>query len=234
MNSFENNITALSDVSQILPESWAHLLAYEHEKSYLQKLLHQIHTERSQGRTIYPKQEDIFQAFMLTLPASLSVVILGQDPYHGPGQAHGLAFSVQDGIPLPPSLQNIFKELQADLAIPPRADGNLTRWAHQGVLLLNAVLTVEESNPGSHAGHGWEQFTDAVISHINTQMDNVVFMLWGAYAQKKGAHIDQTRHCILKAAHPSPLSAYRGFLGCKHFSQANNYLRSHRRQEIIW
>lgn len=234
MNSFENNITARSDASLPLPEPWAHLLAYEHEKPYLLKLVHELHTERSKGRTIYPKQEDIFQAFMLTLPASLSVVILGQDPYHGPGQAHGLAFSVQDGIPLPPSLQNIFKELQADLAIPPRADGNLTRWAHQGVLLLNAVLTVEESNPGSHAGRGWEQFTDAVISHINTQMDAIVFMLWGAYAQKKGAHIDPKRHCILKAAHPSPLSAYRGFLGCKHFSQANHYLRSHGRQEIIW
>jgi uracil-DNA glycosylase len=164
----------------------------------------------------------------------VKVVIIGQDPYHQPGQAHGLCFSVQQGVKIPPSLVNIYKELQSDIGMTPPNHGYLESWAKQGVLLLNAVLTVVDSNANAHQGKGWEQFTDKVISTVNEQCENVVFMLWGSYAQKKGAVIDTSKHLVLKAPHPSPLSAHRGFLGCKHFSQANTYLAQHDKQEIDW
>jgi uracil-DNA glycosylase len=176
----------------------------------------------------------IFNALNSTPLDSVKVVILGQDPYHGPGQAHGLSFSVPRGVPVPPSLQNIYKELESDLGLMPPAHGDLSSWARQGVLLLNAVLTVEAHKAGSHQGQGWEQFTDRVVSVINDTKDGVVFMLWGSYAQKKGAVIDRSRHLVLTAPHPSPLSAYRGFLGCLHFSQCNEYLQSQGTAPIDW
>jgi len=164
----------------------------------------------------------------------LKVVIIGQDPYHGPGQAHGLSFSVPAGVPIPPSLKNIYKELASDLACDQPSHGNLSSWAEQGVLLLNAVLTVQHANAGSHQGKGWERFTDRVIEVVNKRCDNVVFLLWGAYAQKKGKAIDRDRHLVLQAPHPSPLSAHRGFLGCKHFSATNHYLSQHGKTPIDW
>ena len=198
-----------------------------------QELLSQVEAMRD-AQTIYPPQDDILNALAFTAPADVRVVILGQDPYHGPGQAMGLSFSVPAGCKLPPSLRNMYKEMAADLGCPMPESGDLTSWAAQGVLLLNAVLTVRAHEPASHAGRGWEQFTDAVVRAIAAHRDRVVYMLWGSYAQRKGAIVDPARNCILKAVHPSPLSAYRGFFGCRHFSQANAYLEANGRTPVVW
>jgi dipeptide transport system substrate-binding protein len=217
-----------------LPESWLNKLAKEFEQPYMAVLKSFLLTERSSGKSIFPTNKDLFRALNATSLENVKVVILGQDPYHGPGQAHGLCFSVPDGVALPPSLVNIFKELASDLNIPVSKSGNLQHWANQGVLLLNATLSVEAHKAGSHQGKGWEQFTDAVIKTVNDHCDNVVFMLWGSFAQKKCSGIDPKKHLILQSPHPSPLSSYRGFFGCKHFSKANSYLKQHGREPIDW
>ncbi len=214
--------------------SWQDALNAEFEAAYMQDLLGLLALETQQGKAIYPQSSDWFHALEATPLDKVKVVILGQDPYHQSGQAHGLCFSVQAGVKVPPSLTNIYKELQTDLGIAPAKHGYLESWAGQGVLLLNAVLTVEDSNANAHQGKGWEQFTDKIINVVNERCDHVVFMLWGSYAQKKGLMIDASRHLVLKAPHPSPLSAYRGFFGCRHFSQANSYLVEHGRQAIDW
>ncbi|SDC11642.1 uracil-DNA glycosylase [Acinetobacter boissieri] len=191
--------------------------------------------QKQAGKVIYPPSSLIFNAFQLTPLNQVKVVILGQDPYHGPNQAHGLSFSVQKGVPVPPSLRNMFHELSTDLAISPSVHGDLTSWAHQGVLLLNSVLTVEAGQPTSHQKQGWEDFTDQVIDVINEHTSNVVFILWGAYAQRKGQRVDREKHLVLTAAHPSPLAANRGgFFGCKAFSKTNDYLKAHQIAEINW
>lgn len=224
-----------SDAERIkLHESWKALLLDEFRQPYMQELRRFLAAEKQQGKCIFPPGELIFNALDSAPFTSVKVVILGQDPYHGPGQAHGLCFSVTQGVPPPPSLQNIFRELQSDLGIPRPDHGCLASWARQGVLLLNAVLTVEAGKAASHEGRGWERFTDAVVEHINRERDNVVFLLWGSYAQRKGAIIDTGRHLVLKAPHPSPLSASRGFFGCRHFSKANAYLRQNGQAEIDW
>lgn len=212
---------------------WKSLLSEEFEKPYFQQLASFVRNEYK-DQTIYPKGGDIFKAFDRCDFSEIKVVIIGQDPYHGPGQANGLCFSVCDGMTFPPSLRNIFKEIRDDLAKPIPASGDLERWAQQGVLLLNATLTVRANTPGSHQNRGWEQFTDAVIKKISDEKEGVVFLLWGAYAQKKGAIIDRNKHLVLMSAHPSPFSADRGFFGCKHFSKANAYLRSKGKEEIDW
>lgn len=217
----------------ILPPAWQPYLGAETQKPYFQELIQSL-TEAYHTRTIYPAQEDIFRALKLTTPEAVQVVILGQDPYHREGQAHGLAFSVPDGIKIPPSLQNIYKEIKVDTGASIPTSGNLERWAHQGVLLLNTTLTVEASKAGSHQGWGWEQFTDTIIQTISQEKEQVVFLLWGAFAAKKAALIDSNEHLILSAPHPSPLSAYRGFFGCRHFSQANEFLTRHKKEKIIW
>lgn len=222
-----NNIATLN-------EKWLALLVDEFEQSYMHQLSSFLESERQQGKLIYPEQKAIFAAFDNTTLDKLKVVILGQDPYHGVGQAHGLSFSVPNGVATPPSLRNIYKELVGDLNLTMPSHGNLNSWAKQGVLLLNSVLTVEHAQAASHKGQGWERFTDRVIEVINQHAENVVFLLWGAYAQKKGSAIDQQRHLVLQAPHPSPLSAHRGFLGCKHFSKANIYLLDHGKQAIDW
>ena len=209
---------------KIAPD-WKELLAPEFEKPYFADLTQFVRQEYA-TRRIYPRGSNIFRAFDKCPFDKLKVVIIGQDPYHGPGQANGLCFSVGDGVPFPPSLQNIFKEVADDTGTPPPATGNLDRWAEQGVLLLNAVLTVRAHEAASHAGRGWETFTDAVVRAISERKQGVVYMLWGSYAQKKGAIADPQRNFILKSVHPSPLSVYRGFFGCRHFSRANEYLRS--------
>jgi len=214
--------------------SWQAHLNDEFDLPYMQNLKAFLQQEKEQNKVIYPHSNNRFHALETTPLDEVKVVILGQDPYHQPGQAHGLCFSVQPGVKVPPSLVNIYKELQSDLAIVPPNHGYLESWAKQGVLLLNAVLTVVDSNANAHQGKGWEQFTDKVISVVNEHCDNVVFMLWGGYAQKKGAVIDAQKHLVLKAPHPSPLSAHRGFLGCKHFSQANDYLAQHQKTPITW
>ncbi|RUO78722.1 uracil-DNA glycosylase [Pseudidiomarina taiwanensis] len=211
--------------------SWQDILGPEKEKDYFQQLLQRVQTRREQGCTIYPPRELVFNALKLTPLAKVRAVIIGQDPYHGAGQAHGLSFSVPAGVKHPPSLRNIFKALQHDFPgyqIP--QSGDLTAWAEQGVLLLNTVLTVEQGQAHSHAGWGWEQFTDTVISAVNKECSGVVFMLWGAHAQKKAALIDAKRHHILTSVHPSPLSAHRGFLTCGHFAECNRLLA----QPINW
>ena len=212
---------------------WKEILKEEFERPYFEELTKFVRTEYANG-TIYPSGRNIFRAFDKCPFAELKVVIIGQDPYHGPGQANGLCFSVNDGIPFPPSLQNIFKEINDDIGTPIPRSGELDRWAEQGVLLLNSVLTVQAHNAASHAGHGWEQFTDAVVRTINERKQGVVYMLWGSYAQKKGLIADPQQNLILKSVHPSPLSAYRGFFGCKHFSQANTYLQSIGKSPINW
>ena len=184
--------------------------------------------------TVYPDMYDLYNCFRYTPLDQLKVVLLGQDPYHEPGQAEGLCFSVADGVPHPPSLQNIFKEIEADLGRPAPKSGSLRRWAEQGVLLLNATLTVEAHRAGSHQGKGWEQFTDACIARLSAEREHLVFILWGSYAQRKGAIIDRSRHLVLTSAHPSPLSAYRGFFGNHHFSRANDYLMQHGQQPVLW
>lgn len=214
--------------------SWQAVLQQEFEQPYMQTLKAFLRAEKDQKKCIYPHSANWFHALETTPLDQVKVVILGQDPYHQPGQAHGLCFSVQPGVKVPPSLVNIYKELQADLGIEPPPHGYLEHWAQQGVLLLNAVLTVEDSKANAHQGKGWEQFTDKIMTLVNEQSEHVVFMLWGSYAQKKGAIIDSRRHMVLKAPHPSPLSAHRGFLGCKHFSQANQYLTDNNKTPIDW
>ena len=209
-----------------IEESWKKQLQAEFEKDYFIKLTDFVRNEYASTQ-IYPPGKLIFNAFNLCPFDKAKVVIIGQDPYHGPGQAHGLCFSVNDGVAFPPSLKNIFKEIQDDLGIPVPESGNLTRWANQGVLLLNATLTVRAHQAGSHQKKGWEEFTDAAIRALAEQREHLVFILWGAYAQKKGAFIDRNKHLVLASAHPSPLSAYNGFFGNKHFSRANEYLMAH-------
>ena len=213
---------------------WQAALNGEFEQPYMQQLKAFLQQEKHANKVIYPHSQNWFHALEATPLSKVKVVILGQDPYHQPGQAHGLCFSVMPGVKVPPSLMNIYKELKTDVDATPVNHGYLESWAQQGVLLLNAVLTVEESNANAHQGKGWEQFTDKIIATVNAQCDSVVFMLWGSYAQKKGAMIDTEKHCVLKAPHPSPLSAHRGFLGCKHFSMANHYLRLSGKTPIDW
>ena len=216
-----------------IAQDWKEILQPEFDKPYFRELTDFIRQEYA-SRRIFPRAGNIFRAFDKCPFDKLKVVIIGQDPYHGEGQATGLCFSVADGIPFPPSLQNIFQEVSSDLNRPVPASGNLDRWAEQGVLLLNAVLTVRAHEAASHAGRGWETFTDAVVRAIAERKQGIVYLLWGSYAQRKGAIADPARNCILKAVHPSPLSAYRGFIGCRHFSQANAYLRSQGKAEIEW
>ena len=216
-----------------IEESWKYALEDEFKADYFRKLISFVKQE-SATQTIYPVGKNIFAAFNHTPLPAVRVVLLGQDPYHGPNQAHGLCFSVPDGIPPPPSLKNIFKELADDVGIPVPLSGNLTRWADQGVMLLNATLTVRAHEAGSHQGKGWEQFTDQVIRTISDLRAGVVFLLWGKYAQNKEVLIDTTKHIVLKAPHPSPLSAHRGFFGCKHFSKTNQFFRDNGFPEINW
>lgn len=218
----------------VLEKSWLPYLATELEKPYMMELQSFLVAEQQQGKIVYPANDRLFAAFNLTPFDQVKVVILGQDPYHGPKQAHGLCFSVPKGVKTPPSLLNIYKELQNDLGLEIPTHGCLEHWAEQGVLLLNSVLSVEQGHAASHQGQGWERFTDHVIAQLNAHHEGVVFMLWGAYAQRKGAIIDRQRHWVLESSHPSPLSAYRGFLGCQHFSQANAYLSRHGRMPIDW
>ena len=216
-----------------IEKSWKQRLAPEFEKEYFVRLTEFVRAEYA-SKTIYPPARLIFNAFDHCPFDDVKVVIIGQDPYHGPGQAHGLCFSVAEGVPNPPSLQNIFKEILSDLGKPLPPNGDLTRWARQGVLLLNATLTVQAHQAGSHQRKGWETFTDAAIRHLAEEREHLVFILWGAYAQKKGACIDCNKHLVLTSAHPSPLSAYNGFFGNKHFSRANEYLKAHGMVEIEW
>lgn len=217
-----------------LDGSWRELLQAEFNAPYMQTLREFLLREKQQGKHIYPPGKEIFHALNATAFEKVKVVIIGQDPYHGPGQAHGLCFSVKPGVAIPPSLANIYKELQSDLDLQPPGHGCLESWAEQGVLLLNAVLTVQAAAAASHQGKGWERFTDSVIEVLNSQRHNLVFMLWGAYAQRKGAMIDRQRHLLLESTHPSPLSAHRGFFGNRHFSRCNAYLQEHGITPIDW
>jgi uracil-DNA glycosylase len=217
-----------------LDASWQAALEPEFANPYMQALREFLVSEKAQGKEIFPKGSEYFRALDLAHLSEIRVVILGQDPYHGDGQAHGLCFSVRPGVRIPPSLINIYKELERDLGIAPARHGFLENWANQGVLLLNSVLTVERGLAASHQGQGWERFTDAVISAVNAQQTPVAFMLWGAYAQRKAAFVDASKHLILKAPHPSPLSAHQGFIGCGHFSKANAFLSSKGLGEIEW
>ena len=228
-----------------LEASWKEALRGEFDAGYMQKLRSFLVAEKQARKVVYPKGENIFAALDATPLQAVKVVIIGQDPYHGPNQAHGLCFSVRSGVPTPPSLVNIFQEINTDMAdedVPfgrrdgaiPNGRADLTPWAKQGVLLLNAVLTVVAGRAGSHQGRGWETFTDRVVELVNRDCEHVVFMLWGSYAQKKGAVVDDRRHLVLTAPHPSPLSAHRGFFGCRHFSQANRYLVEHGVLPINW
>jgi uracil-DNA glycosylase len=216
-----------------IDESWREVLQTEFDKPYFELLTDFVrHAYRT--TQCFPPAGQIFRAFDLCPFDKVRVVIIGQDPYHDVNQAHGLCFSVQDGVPAPPSLVNIYKELHRDLGKPIPSSGNLTHWAEQGVLLLNATLTVEAHKAGSHQGKGWEELTDAAIQALNLKREKIVFMLWGSYAQRKGKYIDRRKHLVLEAVHPSPLSAYRGFIGCGHFSKANNYLQQHGQTPIAW
>ena len=221
-----------------LEATWKAALAEEFEKGYMQRLRAFLQGERMAQKTIYPRGGNIFHALDLTPLPDVKVVIIGQDPYHGPGQAHGLCFSVRAGVALPPSLINIFREINEDIGNSDKQlyddKGCLVPWAKQGVLLLNSVLTVEQGRAGSHQGRGWETFTDRVVEVLNTEREGLVFLLWGGYAQKKGAIVDASRHCVLTAPHPSPLSAHRGFFGCRHFSGANAYLEAQGKTPIDW
>lgn len=214
-------------------EAWKEILQPEFEKPYFAKLVEFVRSEYA-THTVYPSGGNIFRALDKCPPDRVKVVIIGQDPYHGEGQANGLCFSVNDGVMFPPSLRNIFKEINADLGKPIPTSGNLDRWAEQGVLLLNATLTVRAHEAASHAGHGWEEFTDAIVDALSELKTGVVYMLWGNYAQRKGARINTAHNLVLKCAHPSPLSAHNGFFGCRHFSQANNYLLSVNKTPIDW
>ncbi|WBA79789.1 uracil-DNA glycosylase [Endozoicomonas sp. GU-1] len=217
-----------------LEPSWKAMLQDEFTKEYMQTLRSFLQHEKAQGKMIYPRGAEYFRALDLTPFARVKVVILGQDPYHGPGQAHGLSFSVRPEVAIPPSLVNMYKELESDLGIPPANHGFLEHWAHQGVLLLNSVLTVEHKQAASHQGRGWETFTDQIVAALNEQREHIVFILWGSYAQKKGRFIDTGKHLVLASVHPSPLSAYRGFFGSRPFSRSNDYLVSHGIQPIDW
>ena len=217
-----------------IEQSWKEVLADEFNKEYFARLTQFVKEEYNSGTPIYPPARLIFNAFDHCPFDKVKVVILGQDPYHGAGQAHGLCFSVNKGVQFPPSLLNIFKEIESDLGTPIPQDGDLTRWSDQGVLLLNATLTVRAAQAGSHQKRGWEEFTDAAIRELATRRSGIVFILWGSYAQKKGAFIDRNKHLVLTSPHPSPLSAYQGFFGNHHFSTANRYLREQGKSEIIW
>jgi len=217
-----------------LTDDWSRELDFIFEQDYYQQLLEFLEYESTHNKIIYPPKDEIFNAFNLSSFDNTKVVILGQDPYHNEGQAHGLSFSVPDGITIPPSLKNIYQELELDLNIKPSKNGNLTHWASQGILLLNSVLTVEKNSPASHAKSGWVNFTDTVIDILNEKKQNLVFILWGAYAQQKIEQIDLNKHLVLTAAHPSPFSAHKGFFGCKHFSQTNEYLKMHNLHPINW
>lgn len=216
-----------------IEHSWKSALSSEFEKPYFVSLVRYLHDEKARGQRIYPPGKHIFKAFDLTPLSEVKVVILGQDPYHGPGQAHGLSFSVPEGIPAPPSLKNIFKEIESDLGQKMSGYPNLESWAKQGVLLLNAVLTVRAAEAASHSRIGWQEFTDAVIRYISSNCEGVVFMLWGNFARGKSELIDHSKHCVLEAAHPSPL-ARGAFFGCRHFSKANDYLLSQGKSPINW
>lgn len=217
-----------------LEPSWKAVLQDEFTKEYMQTLRSFLKNEKAQRKRIYPKGVEYFRAMDLTPFEQVKIVILGQDPYHGPGQAHGLSFSVRPEITIPPSLVNMYKELESDLGIPPANHGFLEYWARQGVLLLNSVLTVEHNRAASHQGVGWEAFTDQIIVALNEQREHIVFILWGSYAQKKGRFIDTSKHLVLKSVHPSPLSAYRGFFGSRPFSKSNNYLSNHGLHPVDW
>jgi uracil-DNA glycosylase len=217
-----------------LEKSWKKVVGKEFKKEYFRKLESFLQIELEKKKIIYPSFTDVFRAFDLTPFNHVKVVILGQDPYHGEGEAHGLAFSVKPGVAIPPSLRNIYTELERDLRIPFPTHGHLIKWASQGVLLLNTVLTVEKDHAASHRNRGWETFTDKIIDVINEEKENVVFVLWGGAAQKKGSRINIEKHLVLESAHPSPLSAYRGFLGCGHFSRINDYLKKHKLGIIDW
>ncbi|WP_281169298.1 uracil-DNA glycosylase [Spirochaeta cellobiosiphila] len=223
----------LQNLNTNIDTSWYTLLEEEMSKTYFNKLTQYVQ-EEYKSKTIYPPNEEIFAAFDYCPVDKTKVVILGQDPYHGPNQAHGLCFSVKDPTPCPPSLKNIYKEIQSDLGQGIPHSGDLTRWAKQGVLLLNATLTVQAAKAGSHQKKGWEEFTDTAINKLQETKDNIVFLLWGSYAQKKGQMIDRQRHLVLEAPHPSPLSAHRGFFGCRHFSKTNTYLVQHNKSPILW
>ena len=216
-----------------IEQTWKSALASEFEKPYFASLVRFLHEEKASGVTVYPPGSQIFRAFELTPVPAVKVVILGQDPYHGPGQAHGLSFSVPAGMPAPPSLKNIFKEIESDLGVKMSGYPDLEKWARQGVLLLNAVLTVRAAEAASHSRIGWQEFTDAVIRYISDHCEGVVFMLWGNFARTKSELIDHSRHCVLEAAHPSPL-ARGAFFGCRHFSKANEYLAATGRTKIDW
>ncbi len=224
----------MNSLSHQLEASWLAILSDQFELPYWHQLEHFLALQQRQKKTFYPAFENIFNALNSTPFDAVKLIILGQDPYHGEGQAHGLSFSVPYDQPIPPSLKNIFKELQSDLHLPMPTHGCLQSWADQGVLLLNAVLTVEQQQAGSHAGQGWESFTDAIIASLNASRGGLVFLLWGAYAQKKGRLIDQHKHCVLCSPHPSPLSAHRGFFGSQHFSAANEYLTASNQLAIDW
>ena len=223
----------ITEMNVRIAEDWQQVLQPEFDKPYFEQLVEFVREEYA-SQQVFPQGSNIFRAFDKCPLDKLKVVIIGQDPYHGEGQANGLCFSVNDGVPFPPSLQNIFKEVSSDMGVPIPQSGNLDRWAEQGVLLLNAVLTVRAHEAASHAGRGWEKFTDAVVRAIAEKKQGVVYMLWGSYAQKKGAIADPTKNLILKAVHPSPLSVYRGFFGSRHFSQANAYLQSIGKEPIVW
>ena len=228
-------IASAAQSSEIkLHRSWLNVIGAEFNKPYMLELKQFLTREKKAGKVIYPSGDNIFNALNTTHFDQVKVVILGQDPYHGPGQAHGLCFSVLPGVPFPPSLQNIFTEIHKDLNLPIPTNGCLQEWAQQGVLLLNATLTVERGNAGSHQGKGWEIFTDAIIEALNLHRDHIVFLLWGSYAQKKGQFIDTNKHLVLKSPHPSPLSAHRGFFGNRHFSNTNSYLQQHGLESINW
>jgi len=217
-----------------LSQDWLDIIGGEFDKPYMTKLKQFLQQEKTAGRIVYPKGADIFNAMNTTPFDKVKVVILGQDPYHGENQAHGLSFSVRKGVPLPPSLMNIYKEIEAEYGIKMPRTGDLTSWAEQGVLLLNATLTVQQATAGSHQKKGWEEFTDAIIRAVNEKREHVVFLLWGSYAQKKGALIDRKKHFVLESPHPSPLSAHRGFLGNGHFKKANEYLVKQHLAPIEW
>lgn len=217
-----------------LCSSWQIQIGAELDQPYMQNLSQFLKQEKAAGKVIYPRGSEIFNALNHTSFEDVKVVIIGQDPYHGPNQAHGLCFSVQEGVAVPPSLKNIYQELSNDIGMSVPASGNLISWADQGVLLLNAVLTVEQASAGAHQGKGWETFTDRVIEVLNSQRSGIVFLLWGSYAQKKGKLIDRQKHLVLEGPHPSPLSAYRGFFGCQHFSRTNQYLLDSGQKPINW
>ena len=223
------------DIQNIyLEENWLEKLSQQFNADYMKNLRTFLREEQAKGQIIYPENHNVFAALNLTPYKNVRVVILGQDPYHGENQAHGLSFSVPKSERIPPSLRNIYKELEEDLGVKAPTHGNLETWAKQGVLLLNSVLTVRAHEAASHQGKGWEKFTDEIIRELNHKNEPIVFMLWGSYAQKKGAFIDRNKHLVLESAHPSPLSAYRGFFGCGHFSKANDFLKKNNLQEIRW